>query len=77
MFGGFCFDEIISNNKYYKNCKSKCLDDCQGIDLITLKSYIPIDKYEVCKEEGLIYQHVAHYLKQELAMENHRTMIAG
>ena len=77
MFGGFCFDEIISNDKYYKNCKSTCLDDCQVIDLITLKSYIPIDKYEVCKEDGLIYQHVAHYLKQELAMENHRTMIAG
>ena len=55
----------------------RTLDDCQGVDLITLKSYVPIDQFEVCKEDGLIYQHIEHYLKQELDMENYRTMIAG
>ena len=77
MFGGYCFDEVIATDKYYRECKTMCFDDCQGVDLITLKSYVPIDQFEVCKEDGLIYQHVEQYLKQELDLENYRTMIAG
>ena len=28
MFGAKCFDMIMSDDKYYQNCTSQCLDDC-------------------------------------------------
>ena len=30
MFGGNCFDMIMSNEKYYKKCKNICIEDCKG-----------------------------------------------
>ena len=28
MFGAKCFDMIMSDDKFYQNCTSQCLDDC-------------------------------------------------
>ena len=29
MFGGYCFDTIMSNETFYKQCPLRCLEDCQ------------------------------------------------
>ena len=33
MFGGFCFNEIMSNIIFYKKCKSECLEEIQYFDI--------------------------------------------
>ena len=30
MFGSHCFDKVISDEKFYKQCQDDCLEDCEG-----------------------------------------------
>ena len=49
MFGGYCFDQIMSNIIYYKMCKSNCLEDCQHTSLAIWHSTIPLETQDICK----------------------------
>ena len=50
MFGGKCFDMIMSNEKYYKKCKNICLEDCKGTSYMAIPSYVPLNYIETCQE---------------------------
>ena len=34
MFGGHCFNHIVSSIRYYKTCKTECLEDCHKKEAI-------------------------------------------
>ena len=50
MFGGKCFDNIMSDNTYYKNCNDQCLEDCEVTSYIAFPSYVPLDITDVCRK---------------------------
>ena len=50
MFGGYCFNEIVSNIIYYKMCKSECLEDCQYTSLSIWQRAFPLNTQEICKD---------------------------
>ena len=50
MFGGFCFNKIMSDEVFYKNCKSECLADCQEISLSVWQKAVPLNIEELCRE---------------------------
>ena len=31
MFGGYCFNTIMSDEVHYKKCQFECLEDCEEI----------------------------------------------
>ena len=33
MFGGYCFNKVLSTTKFYKECPDLCLEDCHGVQL--------------------------------------------
>ena len=35
MFGGYCFDTIMSDEVHYKKCQFECLEDCEEIGKIS------------------------------------------
>ena len=43
MFGGYCFDQVMSSRKFYKECSDLCLDDCSGMHLSWETSFQPIN----------------------------------
>ena len=49
MFGASCFDNIISDEVYYKKCSNTCLSDCKGISYSYFSSYSPIEVEDLCK----------------------------
>ena len=49
MFGGFCFDEIMSNTFYYKDCQAECLVDCQEKSLLIWFSSVPLNTEVLCR----------------------------
>ena len=51
MFGGHCFNHIVSSIRYYKTCKSECLEDCQHISLSLWHRTVPLDTQDLCKDE--------------------------
>ena len=50
MFGGKCFDKIMSDNTYYKNCNDQCLEDCEVTSYIAFPSYVPLDITDICRK---------------------------
>ena len=49
MFGGYCFNEIMSNNFYYKDCQKECLVDCQENSLLIWFSSVPLNTEVLCR----------------------------
>ena len=50
MFAAKCFDMIMSDEKYYKNCRDECLEDCKGTSYVTIPSYEPLNLEETCDQ---------------------------
>ena len=63
MFGGYCFNEIMSNVVYYKKCKFECLEECQEISLSIWYNMVPLDIEKLCKG-GIYFQ---TFFKQRFA----------
>ena len=76
MFGGFCFNEIMSNEYYYKDCQSECIVDCKEISLSIWQSTVPLNIHELCK--GSYFD---SYFKQNFeslfAFESYQLIIQG
>ena len=51
MFGGYCFDKIMSTRESYKGCPSFCLDDCGGVQLSWEKNFRPINLETICNKK--------------------------
>jgi hypothetical protein len=50
MFGGKCFDMIMSDETNYKNCNKTCLEDCKGTTYISLPFKEEINIGNICRE---------------------------
>ena len=49
MFGGKCFDTIMSDERHYQECNGTCLEDCKGTSYVALPSLEPIHTKELCR----------------------------
>ena len=76
-FSAHCFDQIMSNEKYYKDCPKKCIEDCKSTPMIVVTNYLPIDTKDKCKKGGFFYTHFIQSSKQHFAFENYKALITG
>ena len=67
MFGGHCFDRIISEETNYKRCPELCLEDCQEMSLTLLPNIIPINYDQACSEGSFHFEHFRHSFAQHCA----------
>ena len=82
MYGGYCFNRIMSTRKFYKACPKECLEDCDGMQLSWEKSFRPININKICKRGSVLFeflkksenQHFSqnYYNRWKLATEDYR-----
>ena len=75
MFGGYCFEQIMSNDQYYKMCPEICLDDCKGMFMSVTSSYLAINTDEVCKEGSFLDQLFQKSSRQIFPFEHYNKMV--
>ena len=75
MFGGFCFNQIMSNEVYYKSCKSECLADCKEISLSVWQRTAPLNIEELCKHGSYFHRFFEKNFQKIFAFEHYRIMV--
>ena len=76
MFGGYCFDTIMSNEYFYKNCQSECLVNCKENSFSVWESTIPLNIEKICTEsyfDSLFKEKFDSFF----AFENYQLLIEG
>ena len=74
-FGAHCFDKIMSDEKFYKQCQDHCLEDCEDTTSAIWHTFLPLNTDEVCKEGQLIYQHLNQTFRKHFAFENYKVSV--
>ena len=77
MFGGHCFQHVISDVSSYKKCPDLCVEDCKGTPLTIVTSYLPINTNVACKKGGFLHEHFLAYSRQHFAFDNYKSLING
>ena len=77
MFGAHCFDKVISDEIFYKQCQDDCFEDCEEMALTMWHTIFPLNLEEVCKEGNIIYQHIDETFGKHFAFESYQTLIEG
>ena len=77
MFGGHCFDKIITDEAEYKKCSAHCLEDCQEIGLTVWHSSYPLNLEDVCKKGRFLDQHLESTFSQQFAFDGYKTLVEG
>ena len=75
MFGGYCFNQIMSNIIYYKMCKSHCLEDCQHTSLAMWHSTIPLETKDICKNGAYFDIFFKKNFQRLFAFESYQILI--
>ena len=75
MFGAHCFDKIMSDEKFYKQCQDHCLEDCEDTTTAIWHTFLPLNTDDVCKEGQLIYQHLNQTFRKHFAFENYKVSV--
>ena len=73
MFGGYCFDIIMSDEAEYKKCR--CFEDCQETVLSTIESYRPLNMEEVCRKGSFLDQGLEQTFSKHFAFQNYITLV--
>ena len=76
-FGGHCFDEILTDEANYKKCSKWCIEDCSGMPMTVVTSYVPINLDEACKRNSYFEKHFVHSSRQYFTFEVYRSLIEG
>ena len=76
-YGGHCFEEILSEETNYKECPEQCIEDCEGIPMTVVTTYIPINPKDICKEGNFIHQQLIQSSRQHFAFENYKALVTG
>ena len=76
-FGGHCFEEVLTNEANYKQCSSRCIEDCSGIPMTVVTSYVPINVDDACKRDSYFEKHFVHSSRRHFAFEIYRSLIEG
>ena len=75
MFGGYCFNMIMSNIVYYKSCKSECVEDCQETSLSIWHRTVPLNTEDLCKDGTYFDAFFKKNFQKLFAFEHYRIMI--
>ena len=77
MFGGNCFEQIMSDETYYKQCPGRCMEDCIGMPMIVVKSFLPININEACKAGSFLNHHFIQSSRQQFPFESYERLATG
>ena len=77
MFGGYCFDQVMSEENNYRYCKYRCLRDCDETEYIKIVNVFPIDYKEVCRKGSFQDKQFGHNFQQHFAFHNYKTLVQG
>ena len=77
MFGGLCFNQIMSNEVYYKACKWECQEDCEEISLSMWQTTYPFYIEELCKDGAYFERFFKEHFQNIFVFEHYRTLIQG
>ena len=76
-FGGHCVEEILTNEANYKQCSKWCIEDCSGMPMTVVTSYLPINLDEACVRNSYFEKHFVHSSRQYFTFEIYRSLIEG
>ena len=77
MFGGFCFNTIVSDIVYHKNCKSECYEDCKETSFATWHSTVPLDAEDLCKYNTFFDRFMKQNFQRLFAFESYQMLLNG
>ena len=75
MFGGFCFNQIMSNEVYYKSCKNQCLPDCKEMSLSIWQRTAPLNVLDLCRDQTYFHKFFEQNFQKIFAFERYRILI--
>ena len=74
-FSGFCFNKIMSDEVFYKKCKSECLPDCKEISLSVWQRSTPLKIKDLCKDGTFFDKFLQQNFQKLFALENYRSLV--
>ena len=77
LFGGYCFDMIMSDNTYYKQCIGQCMRDCEETAFMVLPSSLPLDLDKLCNYKGFLIQHFEKNFNRHFAFKRYQILVDG
>ena len=75
MFGGHCFEIMMSDEEHYKNCKARCLPDCQETAYIIVWSNSQINSEATCKPGGVHYKYFENTMSRHFAYFAYKMLV--
>ena len=75
MFGGYCYDRIMSFDESYWSCKQQCRKDCHEIEYIIFENVLPMDFKKMCHESSFQHKQLKHNIQQHFAFHNYKTLV--
>ena len=77
MFGGHCFNKIMSTRKFYKECSKDCLEDCNGMQLSWEQRFQPINIEKICVRGGVLHKYLLQSAKQHFSQDHYNRLTSG
>ena len=77
MFSGYCFDQVMSSDTNYWDCKQQCQTDCHETAYIVIEDVLPINHKKICQEGSSIDKQFKHNFQQYFAFHNYKTLVHG
>lgn len=74
MFGGFCFDVIMTETIYYKKCPSHCLVECKETAFSVYTSISPLNLDSVCHMGSFHHQHFEQAFSKHFAFYSYKSL---
>ena len=77
MFGGYCFDTIMEDERYYQKCRAECLTDCKETEFVLVYNSVPIDLDSACKYGSFHHRNFERNFMKHFAFHNYKTLVEG
>ena len=75
LFGGYCFDMIMSDNTYYKQCIGQCMRDCEETAFMVVPSSFPLDVDKLCYYKRFLVQHFEKNFNKHFAFKRYQILV--
>ena len=75
MFGGYCFDRMMSHDTNYWNCKYQCLKDCHQTEYIVIDNVFPMDYKRICHQGSFQDNQFKHNFQQHFAFHSYKKLV--
>ena len=77
LFGGYCFDMIMSDNTHYKECIGQCMRDCEVTTFMVIPSSVPLDLDHLCDYKGFLGHHFEKNFNKHFAFKRYQILVDG